>query len=107
NQALAAARAGAAVRMIGAVGKDSFASEALACLEQGKVDLSGVGETHAGTGIASILVDDAGENMIALSPGANDSVLPGDLAKAYLKRGDIVLLQQEIPLQTVEAALDA
>jgi ribokinase len=106
NQALAAARAGAEVRMIGAVGKDGFAAEALACLKDGKVDLSGVGEIHASTGTAAILVDEAGENMIALAPGANDSVLPGDLAKAFLKRGDVVLLQHEIPLQTVEAALD-
>ena len=42
NQALAAARAGAQVRMIGAVGKDAFAAEALACLREGKVELSGV-----------------------------------------------------------------
>lgn len=107
NQALAAARAGAKVRMIGAVGKDGFAVEALSCLREEKVDLSGVAETHAATGIAAILVDDAGENVIAVAPGANDSVLPGDLAKALLKRGDVVLLQQEIPLPTLEAALDA
>lgn len=107
NQALAAARAGARVRMIGAVGKDGFATEALACLRDGKVDLSGISEIHAATGTAAILVDEAGENMIAVAPGANDSVLPGDLAKAFLKRGDVVLLQLEIPLQTVEAALDA
>lgn len=107
NQALAAARAGAKVRMIGAVGKDGFATEALACLKDGKVDLSGISEIHAATGTAAILVDEAGENMIAVAPGANDSVLLGDLAKAFLKRGDVVLLQLEIPLQTVEAALDA
>jgi ribokinase len=107
NQALAAARAGAKVRMIGAVGKDGFAVEALSCLREEKVDLSGVAETHAATGIAAILVDEAGENVIAVAPGANDSVLPGDLAKALLKRGDVVLLQQEIPLPTLEAALDA
>ena len=107
NQALAAARAGAKVRMIGAVGKDGFATEALACLKDGKVDLSGISEIHAATGTAAILVDEAGENMIAVAPGANDSVLPGDLVKAFLKRGDVVLLQLEIPLQTVEAALDA
>ena len=107
NQALAAARAGAKVRMIGAVGKDGFAAEALACLKEGKVDLSGVGEIHAATGTAAILVDEAGENMIAVAPGANDSVLPGDLAKVSLKRGDVILLQHEIPLRTVEAALDA
>lgn len=107
NQALAAARAGAKVRMVGAVGKDGFAAEALACLQQAMVDLSGVGEVHASTGTAAILVDAAGENMIAVAPGANDSVLPGDLAKAFFGKGGAVLLQHEIPLQTVEAALDA
>ncbi|CCV16222.1 ribokinase [Mesorhizobium sp. STM 4661] len=107
NQALAAARAGAKVRMVGAVGKDNFATEALALLRDGKIDLSGVGETFASTGIAVIMVGDDGENVIAVVPGANDSVLPGDLSKAFLRKGDVVLLQQEVPLQTVDAALEA
>ncbi|MGB3389531.1 MAG: ribokinase [Pseudaminobacter sp.] len=107
NQALAAARAGAQVRMIGAVGKDAFAAEALACLKEGKVDLSGVAEMHAATGIALILVAANGENTIAVVPGANASVLPGDTAKMFPEKGGIVLLQLEIPLATVEAALDA
>ncbi|RJT40333.1 ribokinase [Mesorhizobium waimense] len=107
NQALAAARAGAKVRMVGAVGKDSFAAEALALLKDGKVDLSGVGESFASTGTALILVGADGENVIAVVAGANDSVLPADIAKALLKKNDVVLLQHEIPLQTVEAALDA
>ncbi|RWM87881.1 MAG: ribokinase [Mesorhizobium sp.] len=107
NQALAAARASAKVRMVGAVGKDNFATEALALLRDGKIDLSGVGETFASTGTALIMVADDGENVIAVVPGANDSVVTGDLSKAFMKKGDVVLLQQEIPLQTVEAALDA
>ncbi|MER9179770.1 ribokinase [Mesorhizobium sp. M0767] len=107
NQALAAARAGAPVRMVGAGGKDSFASDALALLRDGKIDLSGVGETFASTGTALIMVGADGENVIAVVPGANDSVVPGDLSKAFVKNGDVVLLQLEIPLQTVEAALDA
>jgi ribokinase len=107
NQALAAARAGAEVRMIGAVGKDSFAAEALALLRAGNVDLSGVIESSASTGTALILVGGDGENMIAVVAGANGAVLPGDLAKAHLGKGDIVLLQHEVPLNTVEAALDA
>ncbi|MER8691389.1 ribokinase [Mesorhizobium opportunistum] len=106
NQALAAARAGGQVRMVGAVGKDSFAAEALALLRDGKVDLSGVAETFASTGTALIMVGDDGENIIAVVPGANASVLPGDLSKAFLKKGDIMLLQHEIPLATVDAALD-
>jgi len=107
NQALAAARAGGAVRMIGAVGKDGFATEALACLKEGKVDLSGVREAAAATGIALIFVDAKGENVIVVAPGANDTVLPGDLAKAHFAKGEIVLLQHEIPLATVEEAIKA
>ncbi|TIL87522.1 MAG: ribokinase, partial [Mesorhizobium sp.] len=71
------------------------------------IDLSGVGETFASTGTALIMVADDGENIIAVVPGANDSVVTGDLSKAFMKKGDVVLLQQEIPLQTVDAALDA
>jgi ribokinase len=107
NQALAAARAGARVRMIGAVGKDAFAAEALACLREGGVELSGVREVHAATGTAHILVDSHGENVIVVVPGANRAVMPGDLAKANPKKGDILLLQHEIPQATIEAALDA
>ncbi len=107
NQALAAARAGGQVRMIGAVGKDSFATEALALLKEGGVDLTGVRETHAATGVALIFVDGKGENVIVIVAGANGTVLPGDLAKANLAKGDIVLLQHEVSLETVEAALDA
>jgi ribokinase len=105
NQALAARRAGAEVRMIGAVGKDAFATEALSLLEEAGVDLSRIGRMHAPTGTALILVDSNGENVIAVVPGANGSVLPGDLSAADLKKGDYLLLQQEIPLQTVKAAL--
>ena len=107
NQALAAARAGAQVRMLGSVGKDAFAVAALACLKEGKVDLSCVRESHAATGTALILVDARGENMIAVVPGANDAVLPGDLTRSMPEKGEIMLMQLEIPLATVEAALEA
>ena len=107
NQALAAARAGGEVRMIGAVGKDAFAIEALACLKEGRVDVSRVREVHASTGTALILVDAKGENIIAVVPGANATVLPGDLTKAMMEKGEIVLLQNEIPIATVKAALAA
>jgi ribokinase len=107
NQALAARSAGAQVRMVGAVGKDAFAGEALSLLEEGGVDLSHVERMHAPTGTALILVDAKGENVIAVVPGANRSVLPGNLAAAGVKKGEYLLLQQEIPLETVEAALRA
>ncbi|MCV0394988.1 MAG: ribokinase [Rhizobiaceae bacterium] len=105
NQALAARRAGAKVRMVGAVGRDAFAGEALALLKQAGVDLSDVRETHAATGTALILVGGDGENMIAVVPGANGAVVPGDVATADLRAGEYLLVQHEIPLATVEAAL--
>jgi ribokinase len=107
NQALAAARAGARVRMIGAVGKDAFAGEALSLLEDGGVDLSGVARSGEPTGTALILVGGDGENMIAVVPGANGTVDAAAVDTLRLEDGEHVLLQHEIPLATVERALDA
>ena len=107
NQALAARRAGAMVRMIGAVGDDGFARAALDLLKRGGVDLDGVRRASAPTGTALILVAASGENMIAVVPGANDAVGPERAEEADMDQDDIVLLQHEIPLTTVEAALDA
>lgn len=107
NQALAAARAGAKVRLAGAVGRDAFAGEALALLKQGGVDLSAVGETGQPTGTALILVGGDGENMIAVVAGANGAVGDQVVTELRIAEGDHILLQHEIPLATVEAALDA
>ncbi|TKT82647.1 ribokinase [Aquamicrobium sp. LC103] len=107
NQALAARRAGAKVRMVGAVGSDAFAEEALALLEEGQVDLSCVRRSHAATGTALILVGSDGENMIAVIPGGNGTVLPGDVAAADIRAGDYILFQHEIPIDTVRSALAA
>jgi ribokinase len=107
NQALAAARAGATVRMIGAVGGDAFASEATALLAEGAVDLSAVRESGEPTGVALILVGADGENVIAVVPGANGTVGRDAVKGAGIVRGEHVVLQHEVPLDTVEAALDA
>jgi ribokinase len=105
NQALAARRAGSEVHLVGAVGDDAFADEALECLRDGRVDLTGVRESHATTGTATILVGGDGENMIAVVPGANGTLVPGDITNVHLAKGEHVLLQHEIPMRTVEAAL--
>src|SRR5690606_1139406 len=78
NQALAARRAGSEVRMSGAVGKDDFASPALAQLLAAGADLTAVGHTDAPTGTALILVGADGENMIAVIPGANGTLSADD-----------------------------
>lgn len=107
NQALAARRAGADVSMIGAVGADAQAGEALALLNDGGVDLSGVKKIEGvSTGVALIMVHDArGENMIAVVAGANGTVMPGDATAVPLASGDVVLVQSEIPAETVSAAI--
>lgn len=107
NQALAARRAGAVVKMAGAVGKDDFAASAVALLNDSGTDLSGVKQVSEPTGTALILVEADGENMIAVVPGANGALTSAD-ANAALKgmaRSDTLMLQLEIPGSAVATAL--
>jgi ribokinase len=101
NQALAAARLGADVRMVGAVGTDSFADEALALLDEGGVGLDRVRRIEGPTGVAVILVAADGENQIVVAPGANSRVEVGGLEGA-----DAVLCQLEIPVTAVAEAAE-
>jgi ribokinase len=98
NQALAACRAGAAVRMVGAVGNDAFALTALRELEAGGVDLTAVTHRIGTTGVAIITVDEGGENTIALSPGANAHADAANIPDGAFGSGDTLLLQMEVPL---------
>src|SRR5579862_2180106 len=79
NQALGAARLGAAVTMIGCVGGDSFADEALRSLVETGVGLDGVKRSAGSTGVALIVVDAAGENEIVVVAGANFDLGPDDV----------------------------
>lgn len=108
NQALAARRAGAEVRMFAAAGTDSFADEALKLLRADGVDLSQVRIVEGPTGIAMIFVDTAGENVIAILPGANGtmSAADADAALEGLGIGSVLMLQQEIPQAATERALE-
>jgi len=99
NQALAAARLGAEVRLVGAVGDDPFAEEALVLLREGGVDVEGVRAVAEPTGVALILVGGDGENEIVVAPGANLAAEAGELREA-----DAVLCQLEIPVGTVSVA---
>ncbi|MCO6176719.1 ribokinase [Ciceribacter sp. RN22] len=107
NQALAATRAGARVRMVGAVGSDAFAAPALELLDRAGTDLSSVSKTSAPTGTALILVGGDGENMIAVVPGANGTLGEADARAAIdaMAQTDILMLQLEIPAGAVEEAL--
>lgn len=99
NQALAAARLGATVALIGCVGDDEFAQLALAELRAAGVGLDGLKTATVSTGVALITVDAAGENEIVVAPGANGELRPEDV---NLPDCDGVLCQLEIPLETVE-----
>lgn len=109
NQAVAAARLGADVAMVGRVGQDDFGDRMRAGLAAEGVDVRHVRRTPGSSGTAMILLQAGGENSIILSPGANAKVTPEDVRAAVplIRRADAVLLQLEIPLKTVHAALRA
>lgn len=96
NQALAARRAGAEVRLVGAVGGDDFATLALSELRAAGVDLSAVEVRGTTTGVAVITVDEAGENTIILSPGANLRGESAQLGQAGIGPNDSLMLQMEV-----------
>ena len=100
NQAVAAARLGADVALVGCVGRDEVAEDALAELRQAGVEERWLVK-DAPTGIALITVDAAGETTIVVAPGANAELRPEDIA---VESADAVLCQQEIPAETVARA---
>jgi ribokinase len=107
NQAVAAARAGASVVFVTALGSDDIGDRAFDSLAAEGIDLRFARRVPgAPSGIALILVDDAGENVIAVAAGANAALHPADLEaiETTVERGDAVLVQLEIPQATVEAA---
>lgn len=107
NQALAARRAGAPVRMAGAVGSDSFAEGALALLKEAGTDLSLTRTVDAPTGTAHIIVGGDGENVIVVVASANATVGESDAVAAVerMSAGDTLMVQLEIPAASVEKAL--
>lgn len=107
NQAVAAARLGASVEMIGRVGDDAFASRLIAGLREHGVGVRGVRHTPGvSSGIAIIHVDDSGENAITIVAGANGRLTPDDIDPTTIAAADLVLLQLEIPTDTVLAVID-
>jgi ribokinase len=105
NQAVAAARAGASVLMIGAVGSDADGDESVAALQGEGMDVSGIRRVDAPTGVAIIAVAPDGENQIVVAPGANALVSPDDPALGDLPAGPGVMLAcLEIPMPAVLAA---
>jgi ribokinase len=108
NQAIAAARAGASVQFIGAIGSDSFGVTLRARLSASTVDCSLLRVVYGASGVALIVVDGGGENAIVVAPGANAAftgLTEADLAA--IGAADVLLCQLEIPVETVTAAARA
>lgn len=109
NQAVAAARAGAAVAMVAAVGSDSFGQELRDSLGASGIDAGRVLTKPGTSGLAFITVDQAGENIIILSQGANGKLSPEDVDAAgdVFDGAAILLTQNEIPWKTTRFALES
>ncbi|MFZ2105164.1 MAG: PfkB family carbohydrate kinase, partial [Roseiarcus sp.] len=108
NQAVAAAKLGAAVVMVTKVGDDMFADATIRNLASFGVDTKHARRVAGrSSGVAPIMVEPSGENSILIVKGANSDLSPNDIERAAedLKICDIILLQLEIPLETVYAAI--
>ena len=107
NQAVAAARQGGQVTMVGRVGEDTFADALLENLASAEIDATFVHrDRQAASGVALIVVDDHGENIIVVASGANMRMTEKDVeaAEAAIAESDVLLLQLEVPLPVVKRA---
>jgi ribokinase len=109
NQAIAAARLGAQVSLVGRLGQDEFAAALLENLRESQVEHAWVKLTaEAPTGVALILVDDAGQNYLVIVPGANGCLTSQDVeaAAGLFQAGGILLLQMETPIDAISRAIE-
>jgi ribokinase len=107
NQAVAAARLGADVSFMACVGDDDFGTRMMELFRDDGIDTAGItAMANTPTGVALIQIADSGENSIAISPEANGAFSPAILEKnmVLLQNADMVLMQLEIPLETIEIA---
>jgi ribokinase len=104
NQALAARRASGRVALYGAIGYDGFADTALTELKPAGIDLLGVARVPHPTGLAVISVDEKGENVIVITPGANAHAKAEKIPAEAFARGSILLVQMEVPFAETLAA---
>lgn len=108
NQAVACARLGAQVAMVGQIGQDEFGDSLRAGLQREGIDVQHLGRAEAvPTGVAMILVEDIGENRIILAPGANASLSTADIdaAAELIRHAAMLVVQLEVPLPVVEHAM--
>lgn len=109
NQACAAAKLGGSTGIIGRVGIDGYGQALISSLKSAGADTSGIiAQQDTETGLAFICVDRKGENTIVVARGANAMLSPDDIRNAarYIDAADIVLLQLEIPFETVTYVID-
>ncbi|MFC1479395.1 ribokinase [Planctomycetota bacterium] len=109
NQAVAAARAGSQVHFIGSVGDDSFGKQMIENLKQDGITVDGVSVCSGNaSGVALIMIDEKGENIISVAPGANRLLSPDSVCehRHLIEESDAVLIQLEIPLDTVYAGIE-
>jgi len=109
NQAIAAARAGGEVVFVGRTGNDIFGEQVMKVLEQDKINITHViRDTALASGISSIVLNAQGETAITVTPGANRNLCTDDLiqAREFICAADVVLLQLDIPVETVRFAAD-
>jgi ribokinase len=104
NQAVAAARLGASVEMIGRVGRDAFGHELTSKMRDAGVSNRWVLGCDRPTGAALIFVDANGENSIAVAPGANHSLLPDDIPRRVVESTDVVMAALEVSVAAIEEA---
>jgi ribokinase len=109
NQAAAAGLLGPGVHMVGRVGEDAAGDRQLAALAGSRVNVSRVNRTPGlPTGTATIPVEEgSGENLIVVVPGSNGALTPADVDVEPVHRADVLLLQLEVPMETVLAAATA
>jgi ribokinase len=106
NQAVAAARLGAAARMVGCCGDDEFGARLRAGLEAEGIDVAGLRAVPGvASGLALITVDPAGENSIAVAAGANGHAGDAEVAAAFAGPCDVLVLSAEVPVPVLSAAL--
>lgn len=108
NQAVAAARLGGKVSLIARTGADTLGEMAITNFKKEKIDTANIyTDQNTPSGVAIIVVDDKGENIIVVAPGANANLNEKDIQEAEdtIKNADIVLFQLEIPMKTVEEGI--
>ena len=107
NQAAAASKAGGEVAMLGLVGSDAYGEALKDALREAGVEVGLVDTAKGPSGVALITVDAGGQNMIVVSPGANGKLSPERFEEGMLDGVVLVMMQLEVPLQTVQTVAEA